>query len=251
MEDGRDVEEMTVTPASCRPPSLCGKHDLSIPKTKVVHHGSTALVLWLTSPNPWRRACREKGKGGGGPGSGGGSLTHEALQLGTVMDLSILSLIVAALAVTVTPLVSWLTTKRQISTSFALARDQTHTSLATANKKITAPMRQEWINKLRELLAELISSAQHYYVTGFEDRTDEEYQRVTLLQAHIRLMLNSNEEDHQRLEKLMWTMVTSLERAKIDEFPGLLIEVIDLSRKILKREWDRVKEPILAETSHS
>ena len=71
------------------------------------------------------------------------------------MDLSILSLIVAALAVAVAPLVSWLTTKRQINTSFALARDQMHTSLETANKQITAPMRQAWINKLRELLAEL------------------------------------------------------------------------------------------------
>ena len=167
------------------------------------------------------------------------------------MVLSILSLIVAALAVTVAPLVSWLTTKRQISTSFALARDQTHTSLETANKQITAPMRQAWINKLRELLAELTSSAQHYFVVGFENRTDKEYQRVTLLQAHIRLMLNSNEEDHRRLEKLMRRMVTELEKAKTDEFPGLLVEVVTLSRKILKREWDRVKEPILAETSHS
>ena len=169
------------------------------------------------------------------------------------MVLSILSLIVAALAVTVTPLVSWLTTKRQISTSFALARDQTHTSLATANKQITAPMRQAWINKLRELLAELTSSAEHYYVAGFEDRTDEEYQRVTLLQAHIRLMLNSNEDDHQRLEVLMRRMVDEIqyEKGKKPEFPDLHTEVIALSRKILKREWDRVKEPILAEPSHS
>ena len=66
------------------------------------------------------------------------------------MDLPIiLSIIMAALAVVVAPLVSWLTAKQQINTSFALARDQMHTSLETANKKITAPMRQEWINKLR------------------------------------------------------------------------------------------------------
>ena len=165
--------------------------------------------------------------------------------------LSILSLIVAALAVTVAPLVSWLTTKRQISTSFALARDQTHTSLETSNKQITAPMRQARINKLRELLAGLISSAEHSFVWVTRNRTDKEYQRVTLLQAHIQLMLNSNEEDHRRLEKLMRRMVTLLEKAKTDEFPGLLVEVVTLSRKILKCEWDRVKEPILAETSHS
>ena len=93
-------------------------------------------------------------------------------------------------------------------------------------------------------------------MAGFED---EEFQRVTFLQAHIRLMLNPNEDDHRRLEELMRRMVIAAsrpgplraEKAKIDEFPGLLVEVVTLSRKIFKREWDRVKEPILAETSHS
>ena len=52
---------------------------------------------------------------------------------------------------------------------------------------------------------------------------------MTLLQAHIRLMLNSNEEDYRRLDKLMRRMVTELvEKAntnEIGEFPGLLVEV--------------------------
>ena len=167
------------------------------------------------------------------------------------MDDSTLPLIVAALAVVAAPFVSWLTTKQLIRTSFALAHDQTRTSLETANKQITAPMRQAWINKLRELLAELTSSAEHYYVAGYEDRTDKEYQRVTLLQAHIRLMLNPNEEDHQHLERLMRRMVTGIEKGKSDEFPVLLVDVIVLSQKILKSEWARVKKPMLAETSHS
>ena len=151
------------------------------------------------------------------------------------MDVSTLSLIVAVLAVVVGPYVSLIIARRQI-----------RASLEAADKQITAPMRQAWINKLRELLAELISSALHYYVAGFEDRTDEEYQRVTLLQAHIQLMLNPNEEDHQRLGVLMGRMVNEIqyEKGKKDEFPDLHIEVSALSQKILKREWDRVKNPI-------
>ena len=149
------------------------------------------------------------------------------------MDVSTLSLIVAVLAVVVGPCVA-----------LTIARRQIRASLVATNKQITAPMRQAWINKLRELLVELTSSAEHYYVAGYEDRTDKEYQRVTLLQAHIRLMLNPNEEDHQHLERLMRRMVTEIEKGKSDVFPVLLIEVIDLSRKILKREWDRVKNPI-------
>ena len=45
-------------PQSSHQAFVCGKHGLSIPKTKVVHRSSTALALWLTRPNPWRRACR-------------------------------------------------------------------------------------------------------------------------------------------------------------------------------------------------
>ena len=149
------------------------------------------------------------------------------------MDVSTLSLIVAILAVVVGPMVAW-----------AIAKFQIRSSLEVSNKQITAPMRQAWINKLRELLAELTSSALHYHVAGFEDRTDEEYQRVTLLEAHIQLMLNPNEKDHQRLEVLMRSMVAEIEKGRSDEFPGLYDEVIALSRKILKSEWDRVRKPI-------
>ena len=142
---------------------------------------------------------------------------------------------------------SWAIVKRQTHASAALAHDQLRSSLEASNKQITAPMRQAWINKLRELLAELASSALHYYVAGYEDRTDEEYQRVTLLEINIQLMLNPNEDDHQQLEVLMRSMVTSIGQQRSDEFPVLHTKVIALSRRILKREWDRVKEPLPAE----
>ena len=73
-----------------------------------------------------------------------------------------------------------------------------------------------------------------------------EYQRVTLLESKIQLMLNAKEDDHQHLEKLIRRMVAAIqhEKGQKDEFPELHTEVIALSRSILKREWDRVKEPI-------
>ena len=77
--------------------------------------------------------------------------------------IPVLSLVVAALAVFVGPLISWLVAKHQVASS-----------LEVANKQIIAPMRQAWINSLRDLLAELTSSALHYHVAGFEERTDDE-----------------------------------------------------------------------------
>jgi hypothetical protein len=109
-------------------------------------------------------------------------------------------------------------------------------------------MRQAWINSLRDMLSELSSSALHYFVAGFEDRTDKEYLRLTLLEHKVRLMLNPKEEDHRTLEELIKKMVGSLGRDKGSEsdrdFIAAYEAEIALSRKVLKREWDRVKAPL-------
>ena len=149
--------------------------------------------------------------------------------------IPVLSLIVAALAVFVGPLISWLVTKRQIASS-----------LEVANKQIIAPMRQTWINNLRDLIAELTSSALHYHVAGFEERTDEEYRRLTLLEYKVALMLNPLEDDHRRLEELIRKMISALERGREGEaeFVEVHPAVKDLSRQIFKREWNRVRDRI-------
>lgn len=151
--------------------------------------------------------------------------------------IPVLSLVVAALAVFVGPVIS-----------LRIARRQVVSSLEVANKQIIAPMRQAWINSLRDMLSELSSSALHYFVAGFEDRTDEEYLRLTLLEHKVRLMLNPKEEDHRTLEELIRTMVGSLERRKGSEsdrdFIAAYEAEIALSREVLKREWDRVKAPL-------
>ncbi|TAN39402.1 MAG: hypothetical protein EPN25_11715 [Nitrospirae bacterium] len=119
-------------------------------------------------------------------------------------------------------------------------------SLKAANKQIVAPMRQAWINSLRDLIAEISSSALHYYQTGYEDRQDEEYKRITELEGKISLMLNFKEDDHKKLHDLIRQMLSSLDKGKEGE--KIFIEthpaVLALSRSILKREWDRVKEDI-------
>jgi hypothetical protein len=162
------------------------------------------------------------------------------------MNVSTLSLIVAALAVFVGPIISWHIAKRQIKESSDLAQAQIRSALHTSNKQIVAPMRQAWINELRELLAELSSSALHYYLAGFEDRTDQEYQRLTFIESKIKFMLNAKESDHQRLEQDIRHLIVSLQQHPgfVDDFPEMHDSVVALSREVLKREWNRVKEPI-------
>ena len=114
-----------------------------------------------------------------------------------------------------------------------------------AGRVKVSEFRQAWINKLRELLADLSSSALHYWAAGYEDRTDAEYKRMTLLEAHIQLMLNPKEEDHRQLEVLIRKMVEEINYTKgeKDGFPRCHTEVMAISRTILKREWERVKKP--------
>jgi hypothetical protein len=59
-------------------------------------------------------------------------------------------------------------------------------------------------------------------------------------------MLNPNEDDHQRLVGLINWMINSIqrERGKPDEFPESHQEVTALSKIVLKREWNVIKEPI-------
>ena len=149
--------------------------------------------------------------------------------------IPILSLIIAALAIFVGPFISLYVAKRQV-----------RSSLEVANRQITSPMRQVWINALRDLLSELCSSVHHYFVAGYEDRADSEYQRLTHLESKIQLMLKAKEDDHIQLEKLIREMVSSLERGKQADatFVEVHQKIITLSRQVLKREWDVVKEPI-------
>lgn len=108
-------------------------------------------------------------------------------------------------------------------------------------------MRQAWINNLRDLISEIASNALHYFVSGFEDRTDQEYQHLIHLEYKIKLTLNPREEDHQQLEQLIAQMISYLQSGTGEqafEFPACHEELIALSRDVLKREWDRVKEKI-------
>jgi len=151
--------------------------------------------------------------------------------------IPILSLSVALLAVFFGPLLAWYSARRQMSTS-----------LAVANKQITAPMRQAWINNLRDSTAELSSRALHYYVAGYEDRSDAEYQQLTLLEHKIALMLNVTESDHRDFEQSIRAMVSSLEGGKeaATAFPDAHERTRTLARTIFKREWNRIKDPINA-----
>lgn len=149
--------------------------------------------------------------------------------------IPILSLVVAGLAVFVGPFVSLHIGQKQIELSRRIA-----------SKQIVAPMRQAWINDLRDKLAELLSSALHYWNAGYEQRTDEEYKRLGLLEEEINLRINPGEADHKDLVSAIREMLFALERGvdDSDRFSRAYERTNALGQKIFKTEWNRIKDDI-------
>jgi len=150
--------------------------------------------------------------------------------------ISIISLCVAGLAVFVGPFVSMRIANRQIKSS-----------TRTTEKQIISPIRQNWINELRMIIAEITSKSAHYWAAGYEDRNDSEYYRITELEHQLKLYLNPNEKDHLELIekiKIMTNHISASNYKDDEKFWDSHNEVMNISQKILKREWERVKNDI-------
>lgn len=116
-------------------------------------------------------------------------------------------------------------------------------SARAAKRAMLGPMRQKWINDLRGLLSEISGSCLHYWQTGYEDRTEEEYKRITDLTHQVIFHLNPNEDEHNKLIEIIRSLEASLSKGKEadSEFFLAYRELLDQGRKVLKTEWEVVK----------
>ncbi|MFT6585318.1 MAG: hypothetical protein ACJAUY_001623 [Cognaticolwellia sp.] len=163
--------------------------------------------------------------------------------------LPFLSLIIAAFAVIVGPFVS-----------YKVAKHQQDNSIKLANKQVIAPMRQVWINNLREDVSEFLSLSLWFYVTGkhddnfdykvLDEDSEQENQssktdrKLSFLQTKIELMLNPIEEDHKALIRHLSKCKETAFHDKKNEFEKSHKAASAKCSEILKREWERVKNEI-------
>ena len=156
----------------------------------------------------------------------------------------VVSLIVALVSVIVGPLVSLKIAKSQIESSERLT-----------NRQIISPIRQMWIDNLRQKMVYVLETSLRYYVSGcFEDiempDTEEETEllqkkmerKLSFLCTEIELMLNPDEEEHiSLLKQLNDCWHSSMDREKVVEYPDIHKSTSALCKSVLKREWERVK----------
>jgi len=159
--------------------------------------------------------------------------------------LPVLSLVVALLAVFVGPILTWKLTGRQIKEARDATDKQLEAAKRSANKQIVAPMREAWISKLREKIAQFIANLN--YVTSMGNQAPMlEAREIQRLQVEITLMLNPNEPDHNALVVTLLKLTNLLSRAHrgencTAEYGAQCGEVFRLSQIILRKEWNRVK----------
>jgi Icc-related predicted phosphoesterase len=144
----------------------------------------------------------------------------------TTVLISILSLIIAALAVVFGPIIQLFIAKAQI-----------RASVLSAN-------RQRWIDTLREELTEFITATVELNVLSHMHSLDgqtaiEKTRKMQLCLTKISLMLNPLETDHQQLLTLLKAAAAGVHQSKEDKTN--VPAIMSLSQTILKREWERVK----------
>ncbi len=149
--------------------------------------------------------------------------------------VALVSAITALCAVVLGPLVSlW------------AAQKQSRVAVLSGN-------RQAWINTLRDLIAEYISIVAVVHAGDWVHKSEEEFdqklERLTLIRTKIMLMINPNEEDHDRLVKLLVAISQTLggraaarEKRDMQKAGELHNKLYPLAQAILKREWERVKQ---------
>ncbi len=148
----------------------------------------------------------------------------------------VLPLLIALLAVVVGPWVAFMIGKKQIEAS-----------AHTTNRQIIAPLRQQWINTLRDSISEFCSRATAYKMQGTTKNTAEDQLKIFELSNQIELFLNQNESEHNDLFDCIAMVkgnLTSTVPADIDQFWDAEKNIRTKTKIILKKEWERVKTEI-------
>lgn len=119
-----------------------------------------------------------------------------------------------------------------------------------ARRQIVSPIRQKWIDDLRDLISTLLSRCRSAIIMteghGVLDKhkpNEQLLNEVLFLEQKLQLMLNPHERNHEELLALVSQIVDSVQHGvpNLHEFGGQLKNASSTSKAILKREWERVK----------
>lgn len=97
--------------------------------------------------------------------------------------------------------------------------------------------RQRWINDLRDALAEFQSFGVHPLTDAALER---DFYR---LGTKIELLMNPMDEDYEELQGIMYGLLSASSGDTIAKYK-LNPDFVEVSQRILKREWERLKNEL-------
>jgi hypothetical protein len=145
--------------------------------------------------------------------------------------------------------------KKQISHAATIAEKQFTNAAIIAEKQIISSsitqFRQKWIDNLRDAISLFAAKAE--MIAMLEPDEDEQYiahfKELSMMEYKIQLMLNLEEKDHEELITLVEDireLIHDEESYEDDAFDEILdegiAELLEVSAKVLKREWNVVKQ---------
>jgi hypothetical protein len=130
---------------------------------------------------------------------------------------------------------------KQLNTQLNIAERSLKSQVLSGN-------RQDWINTLRDGLAQFLSVL--FMISQgklSKDNYMEKSETLLLIRFKISLLLNPQEEDHLQLDTFLDQGIKYLsaifkKEEPIRKFSEIKLDIITLSQTILKREWERVKK---------
>lgn len=160
--------------------------------------------------------------------------------------LSILSLLVALVAATAGPVITWLVARLQLrlqreqfTTQSQQLREQIAEQRRQSKQQVISPMRQAWINALRGSVAETLSQASLFHLRH-EPPTSGDREQLAAREAKLELLLNPGEDDHRDLLAAVRFVVNSIGTGAREFHVGHR-KAVELAQKVLKQEWEVTK----------
>ena len=122
-------------------------------------------------------------------------------------------------------------------------------SFKIAKRQIVSPIRQKWIDELREIISEYLSECEKLIVLAKDGLLNKEFTdkekltRLLYLEQKLKLLLNPKEAKHIELLEVMNSLIEEIHHGvgNLIEFGGRLKGATELAQEILKEEWVRVK----------
>ena len=158
-----------------------------------------------------------------------------------------MSLFVALVAAFAGPLVTMVVARfqlrmhqQQLAQHAIQFREQLLQQSGQTKQQVISPMRQQWINTLRDTVAEILSEATQLHLQDALP-TSTERMKLAAREAKLELLINPKEEDHRFLLQSVRYVVNSIGGDNRHEFHVGHSKAVEIAQKVLKEEWEVTK----------